>query len=290
MKIGLFLHPRISSLSKELSSLTDFLIKSGQEIVVLDTLPEDIFKNFSCISYCSFKKMPNKVDALFSIGGDGTFLRAARTMARTGKPVLGIHLGGLGFLADVSMNDYKEKLTVFFEGNYKIENRGVLGAKVTFKNYSKSYFALNDFVIDKGRVLKMIQIRTFVDDDYLNTYRCDGLIISTPTGSTAYSLSAGGPIVVPKLNVITISPICPHSLSARPVVISADQKIRIDCHKLNSDVSLVMDGQQHVPLKNASYVKIEKADFTIPIIRFDRDSFFQTLRTKMNWGRDTRGN
>lgn len=291
MKIGLYLRQGFKSLSEVLSTLIDFLLSKDQEVVIPDYVPKDILDKDFPISFYPLDKMTEKLDAMFSVGGDGTFLDAARLMARTGKPVLGIHLGGLGFLADVSMDNYKEKLTAFFKGDYEIEERNVLSAEVKYKGQSSFYFAFNDFVIDKGRsVITMIKIKTFVDDDYFNTYRADGLIVSTPTGSTAYSLSAGGPIVCPYLNVITISPICPHSLSARPVVISADQKIRIDCRHFNNDVSLIVDGRERVPLQNASQVEIQKADFSLRIVRFKGDSFFQTLRTKMNWGRDIRGN
>jgi NAD+ kinase len=136
----------------------------------------------------------------------------------------------------------------------------------------------------------MIKIRTYVNQEYLNTYRADGLIIATPTGSTAYSLSAGGPIISPELNVLVICPICPHSLSVRPVVISADQIVRIDCADLNQDVSLIIDGHERIALGAAEKIEINKAEFPLRIVRFSGDSFFSTLRTKLNWGRDVRGN
>ncbi len=291
MKIGLYLRPNFKSMSEVLSTLIDFLLSKNQEVIIPDYVQKDILNKDFPISFYSLDKMSEEVDAMFSVGGDGTFLGAARLMARTSKPVLGIHLGGMGFLADVSMDNYKEKLRAFFDRDYEIEERDVLSAEVKYEERSSSYFAFNDFVIDKGRlVMTMIKIKTFVDDDYFNTYRADGLIVSTPTGSTAYSLSAGGPIVCPHLNVITISPICPHSLSARPVVISADQKIRIDCYGFKNGVSLIVDGREYVPLHTASQVEIQKANFTLRIVRFRGDSFFQTLRTKMNWGRDIRGN
>jgi len=290
MKIGLHLHPKFEAQSKSIPLIVEFLISKGQAVV----LPESFKQNSSIpaksVEYLPNEKMPEVIDAMFSVGGDGTFLGASRLMAQTGKPVLGIHLGGLGFLADVSMENYKERLTAFLNGDFKIEQRSVLNAQVTFPDRTDTHFAFNDFVVDKGRVLTMIKIRTYVDDDYFNTYRSDGLIISTPTGSTAYSLSAGGPIISPHLNVIVISPICPHSLSARPVIIADNQTIRLECEELNNDVSLMVDGQKRVSLLNAGKIEIHKADFTLKIIRFRGDSFFQTLRTKMNWGLDARGN
>ncbi|RLC34736.1 MAG: hypothetical protein DRH33_09045, partial [Candidatus Nealsonbacteria bacterium] len=183
MKIGLYLRPNFKSLSEVLSTLIDFLLSTNQEVIIPDYVTKDILNKDFPISFCSLDKMPEDIDAMFSVGGDGTFLGAARLMARTGKPVLGIHLGGMGFLADVSMDNYKEKLTAFFNGDYEIEERDVLFAEVKYKDRSSFYFAFNDFVIDKGRlVMTMIKIKTFVDDDYFNTYRADGLIVSTPTG------------------------------------------------------------------------------------------------------------
>ncbi|MCG2715260.1 MAG: NAD(+)/NADH kinase [Candidatus Marinimicrobia bacterium] len=290
MKIGLHLHPRFETQSKSLPLIVEFLISKGQAVVLPESFKQNSDIPAKSVEYLPSEKMPEVIDAMFSVGGDGTFLGASRLMAQTGKPVLGIHLGGLGFLADVSMENYKERLTAFFDGDFKIEQRSVLNARVIFPDRTDTYFAFNDFVVDKGSVLTMIKIRTYVDDDYFNTYRSDGLIISTPTGSTAYSLSAGGPIISPNLNVIVISPICPHSLSARPVIIADNQTIRLECAELNNDVSLMVDGQKRVSLLNAVKVEIHKANFTLKIIRFRGDSFFQTLRTKMNWGLDARGN
>ncbi|MDO9549155.1 MAG: NAD(+)/NADH kinase [Candidatus Marinimicrobia bacterium] len=290
MKIGLHLHPHYKTISKSLPEIVAFLISKNQQLLMPEFARHYIRIENSLVEYVAAEKIPEMVDAMFSIGGDGSFLGASRQMAKTGKPVLGIHLGGLGFLSDISMENYKERLTAFLEGDYTVEERSVLNAEVIFADRKETYFAFNDFVIDKGHVLTMIKIRTYVDDGYFNTYRSDGLIIATPTGSTAYSLSAGGPIISPRLNVIVISPICPHSLSARPVILSDNQTIRIDCTELNSDVSLIIDGQNRVPLGKADNITIHKADFSLKIVRFKGDTFFETLRLKMNWGLDVRGN
>ncbi|MFA4838933.1 MAG: NAD(+)/NADH kinase [Candidatus Neomarinimicrobiota bacterium] len=290
MKIGLQFHPDILRNRDVVRMLVDFLKSEGQEIAVADDSPSWICEMLAESEFYPVGDLAEQIDAMFSIGGDGTFLGASRLMAKTGKPVLGIHLGGLGFLAAVSIENFRDRLGAFFRGEFKIEERSVLVGKLFGASGATEYFAFNDFVVDKGAVSTMIKIRTYVDDDYLNTYRADGLIVSTPTGSTAYSLSAGGPILSPKLNVIVITPICPHSLSARPVVLSADQIVRIDCHELPDDVSLVIDGQTRLSLRETREVQIGKADFNLRIVRFEEDSFFQTLRTKMNWGIDSRGN
>lgn len=290
MRIGLHLHPNFQSLAQPLHAITDFLISKSQQVILPASAAQLSGELSSAVKFIADEKIPEAVDAMFSIGGDGTFLGASRLMAKTDKPVLGIHTGGLGFLADVSLENFEERITDFLKGNYKLEQRSVLSAKLRYSPKVESFFAFNDFVIDKGHVPKMIKVRTYVDNHYFNTYRSDGLIIATPTGSTAYSLSAGGPIIAPDLNVIVIAPICPHSLSARPVVLADNQTISIDCSELNRDVSLIVDGQIRIPLHRAKKIEIRLADFTLKIIRFKDDNFFQTLRTKMNWGLDTRGN
>jgi NAD+ kinase len=290
MKIGLHLHPNYQSLTKPLQAITDFLIAKNQQVILPTSVDRLSEKLSGAVKFITDEKIPEAVDAMFSIGGDGTFLGASRLMAKTDKPVLGIHTGGLGFLTDVSLDNFEERITDFLDGNYKIEQRSVLSARLIFPQEVETFFAFNDFVIDKGHVPKMIKVRTYVDNHYFNTYRADGLIIATPTGSTAYSLSAGGPVIAPDLNVIVISPICPHSLSARPVVLADSQTIRVDCSELNGDVSLIVDGQVRIPLEQAEKIEIRRADFTLKIIRFQGDNFFQTLRTKMNWGLDARGN
>jgi len=289
MKIGFYLHPDIDSLAKVLPSLIEYLIDQEQTIVVPDTLQLPLFKKYSAVGFCPPQEIAREIDAMLSIGGDGTFLGASRLVAKSGTPIFGIHLGGLGFLADVSLDNYQQRMQAFINGDYNIDERSVLNATVNYGKRNRQFYAFNEVLIDKGHVLSMIKIRTYVDDEYLNTYRADGLIIATPTGSTAHALSTGGPIVSPLLNIITICPICPHSLSARPVVISAGQSVIIDCEDFNSDVSLVVDGQNRHELKTARKVTISKADFRLRIVRFAQDSFFTTLRTKLNWGIDSRG-
>ncbi len=290
MVIGLHLHPDYPTIAETLAEIISLLISQKQQILLPESVRDFVQIDNGQVEFMDAAKLPGAVDAMFSIGGDGSFLGASRLMAKTGKPVLGIHLGGLGFLADVNIENCRERLTAFLRGDYKIEERSVLSATVRAREEERSCFAFNDFVIDKGRTMTMIKIRTDVDGDYFNTYRADGLIVATPTGSTAYSLSAGGPIISPDLNVIVISPICPHSLSARPVVLADSQTVRIDAGDLNSDVSLIVDGQDRIPLAAAKEIIINKADFTLKIVRFESDSFFKTLRSKLNWGLDARGN
>ena len=290
MKIGLFLHPDQQLVAAVVRRIIDLLLSHGVEVILPDSVSQDINGTCGSIVRVPQQAIPALVDAVFSVGGDGTFLGAARLMVKTNKPILGIHIGGLGFMADVQTDNLEARVEAFLNGGYALEHKIVLAATVSGLQSQETYYAFNEFVIDRGHVLKMIKIKTFVENEYFNTYRADGLIIATPTGSTAYSLSAGGPIISPNLNVIAISPICPHSLSARPVIISANQPVRIDCSDFDADVSLVVDGQIRILLQQARQVEIQKAAFYLPVVRFRGDSFFQTLRVKMNWGRDIRGN
>jgi len=287
MKIGILLSPKMERGSNLLSDIITFLRENNQE-VFLTALPEQVLPDYASVATVATSDLAMVVDALFSIGGDGTLLSAARLMAHTGKPVLGIHVGGLGFLAEISPANFMERLQAFLTGDYTIEERHILSARIHCPDHVAEHFAINDFVIDKGPVATMIKIRTYVDNEFLNTYRADGIIVATPTGSTAYSLSAGGPIMTPELQVVVISPICPHSLSVRPVVISSDRTVMIDCREFSDAVTLVEDGQVKVGLGAAQKVEISQAQFPLRIVRFTGTSFFHTLRTKLNWGRDVR--
>jgi NAD+ kinase len=289
MKIGLQLHPQINQYSEVLEEILNFLIDQGGELYISKKVIREYDPEKPELNYTTPEKCINKIDVMLSIGGDGTFLGGLRMIRGTDIPILGIHLGGLGFLADLSIEDYKTKLKALLAGNYEIEERYSLEARTVPPVNKGKFWATNEFHIDKGNVMSMIKIRTFVDEEYLNTYRADGLLISSPTGSTAYGLSAGGPIIKPDLDVISISPICPHSLSARPVIISGEQEVKIDCDRYQNDESLVIDGSERVALKEIEEVVIKKSDDTFKLIRFQDESFFKTLRKKLNWGIDSRG-
>lgn len=283
MNIGIFCHPGIDVVF--LKEFVSFLKKSGHEVTIFgNALSEPEGRS----------QEPGEIiahaDLIVSVGGDGTFLRTARYVGDKEKPILGVHLGGLGFLADVSPENYKEKFTQYFAGDYKIEKRSVLASKVRKNGKVEKFFAFNDFVVDKGSSLKMIKIKIFIDGEFLNTYRADGLIVSTPTGSTAYNLSAGGPIIFPCLDVITINPICPHTLSARPLVISDIQEIKVKLEDSKGTPFLSIDGQIKTELDNRTEIIIQKAEFHLKLVRFKEDSFFKTLRAKLNWGKDVRSN
>jgi len=287
MKIGIVLHPKKKKTEKIILLLFKFLLSKGQELFIPEDMDDGFYENEG-LNLIPRKEMAAKIDIMFSIGGDGTFIGGARLVSGTKIPVFGIHLGGLGFLADITVDNYKERLTDFLNGNYEIEERSVLEAIIKRKDKIEKYYAYNELLISRGNIMGMTKIRTYVDGEYLNTYRGDGVLVATPTGSTAYSLSAGGPIISPDLNIFVISPICPHSLSARPLIISDKQTVSFDCGSIPQKVVMVVDGQKRITLDKATKLKFKKANFPLRIIRFKNDSFFQTLQSKLKWGIDNR--
>ena len=225
-----------------------------------------------------------KIDFLLTLGGDGTILSAARAIGNRKTPILGVHVGELGFLAEVTMDDMFDRLNLVAQGNFLIQNRMVLKAEINNGNMLKTFYALNDFVIDRGKSQRLITMELFANNNFISKYKSDGLIFSTPTGSTAYSLSAGGPIVMPKLKAIVVTPLSPHTLTLRPIVLPDDQILEI---KFVDDdkVAFAVDGQVSEYLSPKSRVLIKKSSFDIKMITFEDSNYFQTLRLKMGWGK-----
>ncbi len=235
--------------------------------------------------------MGDKCDVVLAFGGDGTILSTARMVGASGVPILGINLGGrLGFLAEVVIDEIYDSLTDILNNDYTILERMVLEATIRQQYFEKTYYALNDVVIDRGGYSRVIRIDVFIDNEYLNTYLGDGIIIATPTGSTAYSLSAYGPILSPSVNCMIINPICPHSLGVRPVVIPDQSQIRVVPHIEEKIVTMSVDGQvsQQFSKANGIEIWIRKAQYKIKWIRHKNRTFYDLLRTKLNWGVDKR--
>ena len=235
-----------------------------------------------------------KVDLAFSIGGDGTFLRTAAEIALHKIPILGINTGRLGFLADIKFEDLDETLDEIFNHNYRIEMRMLLQTKVfnasvvegqvskKFDNYS-----LNEVAILKQDTSSMLTIHAFIDDEYLTSYQADGLVVATPTGSTAYSLSIGGPIMVPTAPNIILTAIAPHSLNSRPLVVDSNSIIRLKVESRSSNYLVSLDGESQT-LNADTQLEISKADYFQPVVKRCGHTFFETLRNKLMWGADIR--
>jgi len=228
--------------------------------------------------------LPGQVDLLLVLGGDGTLLSMARLVGDLGVPILGVNLGGLGFLTAQTKEELFPALEAFLAGGLVIEERVMLAAQVWRQGERLSeYAALNDVVITKSAMSRIINLAVSVDGQFATAYRADGLIISTPTGSTAYCLSAGGPIVFPTMPAIVLTPICSHTLTNRPIVLPADQRIEVTLQS-DQDVMLTLDGQVGFALKEADVVAISQATARIRLLRFPQKHFFSVLRTKLKWG------
>jgi len=234
---------------------------------------------------CSKKEMALEADLIISLGGDGTLLNIAPLVVRPEVPILGVNLGGLGFITEVAVGELEAVLRKTLDGDYEVEPRMTLEVKVIGKKgRTRKFRILNDAVIAKGARSRIIDLETYVGDDYLCTYRADGLIISTPTGSTAYSLAAAGPILEPTLGAIVLAPICPHTLTNRPIVVPSNATIRVTLRSFGDTVIFSPDGQQGVRLHNGD--KVEARDYGMPVslIKLSSRSYYEILREKLKWG------
>ena len=231
-----------------------------------------------------FRLMGEKCDLLFAIGGDGTILSTVRRLEQNMKPIMGIHIGGLGFLSECTEDNLDESIAYILNSNYTVSERMLLETQITPPNDSKQMlWALNDIVVDHGQSARLLKVEVQVSDHYLNTFEGDGVIISTPTGSTAYSLSAGGPIIYPSMDSITVTPICPHSLSARPIVLKATEIITMSFPESYEGISLAIDGQIKISLDDQTQIQIKQAKHFAQLVRLPTNGYFKTLRTKMGW-------
>jgi NAD+ kinase len=231
--------------------------------------------------------IPSLVEMLIVLGGDGTLLSASRLVADAHRdvPIFGVNLGSLGFMAEVSLDELYDNLEKAIAGKLATEDRIMLTASVLREGKRLSrYRVLNDAVINKGALARMMELRVSVDDGLLTTLRADGLIIATPTGSTAYSLSAGGPIVHPTLHCFVVTPICPHTLSNRPIALPDNVVVTVCLTSQSEDVLLTLDGQIGFPLLPNDVVEIKKSRFKMKLIKHPTKSYYEILRTKLKWG------
>jgi len=224
-------------------------------------------------------------DMIVVLGGDGTMLSVSRLVGDKGIPILGVNIGGLGFLTAVQKDEIYKVLEKVFSGECSVEERIMLSACVFRHNESISeYIIVNDVVVNKGALARIIDLETYIDHNYVATFKADGLIVSTPTGSTAYALSVGGPILYPTLHSIVLAPICPHTLTNRPIVLPDDVVVDIVLKSQKEDVFLTIDGQVGFPLKQNDIVRVNKSPFKAKFfVPCERD-YFQILRTKLKWG------
>jgi len=231
------------------------------------------------------KELPGHVEMMIVLGGDGTLLSVARQVWDRDMPILGVNLGGLGFLTEIHLEELYRVLERVVQGDFKTDERDVLKASVIRKGEKVvEFIVLNDAVINKGALARIIDLETTINGQYVTTFQSDGLIISTPTGSTAYNLSAGGPIVYPSLHTLIITPICPHTLTNRPIVIPDDVEVRALLKSKQQEVILTLDGQQGFSLEYEDVVEVKKAEGRILLIKSPYRHYFELLREKLKWG------
>lgn len=232
--------------------------------------------------------LDKEADYFFSIGGDGTFLNAVTLVQDSGIPIVGVNSGRLGFMADIAQDEIPAAIANILEGNFSIEERTLLKVQTKDNGLFKDFnYALNEFTVHKKDSATLITIHTYIDGEYLNSYWADGLIIATPTGSTAYSLSVGGPILIPNTQNFVISPISPHNLTVRPIVVPNQQEITLKVEG-RSDSYLASLDSRSVSFEASNELKISKADFKIKVLKLNTHSFYSTLRNKLMWGVDKR--
>ena len=229
--------------------------------------------------------IPEQADLIVVLGGDGTLISGARLVGDREVPILGVNLGSLGFLTEITLDELYPALESCLKGDYRVSERMMLRATVVRGTAEvEEHRVLNDVVINKGALARIVDLETTVNGAYLTTFKADGLIISTPTGSTGYSLSADGPIVHPELDCLIITPICPHTLTNRPIVVAGDVLITVELKSVNEDVLLTLDGQVGVELKHGDVIRIQKAEHRTRLVMSRSKDYFEVLRTKLKWG------
>lgn len=280
-KIGIISKPRKKDAGDILTNLVDWLRKKGIE----QLMDKETAGMIDMKTYYERQDIVDLSEFIIVLGGDGTLLSVARLIGGKGTPILGVNLGSLGFLTEVTLEEMYPLLEEILAGDMIIDERGMLEASIQRdgKEVAK-YLVLNDVVINKGAFARMILMETRVGGRYLNTYRADGLIISTPTGSTAYSLSAGGPIVYPTVGSVIISPICPHTLTNRPIVIPDNVDIEVTLSTENEDALVTLDGQEGFSLKYMDTIVVKKSLNKTRLILSPKKDYYQILRQKLRWG------
>ena len=280
-KIGVFCKPKAPSATDILGRLIPWLRKQNYHIF-LDTGTAAIINETS--SY-EKREISQQADLLIVLGGDGTLLSVARAAHPHNIPILAVNLGSLGFLAEISIDELYPTLENILAGKFEIENRMLLNACI-WRNGEKveDHNVLNDVVINKGAVARVINLQVLVNGQYMTSYRADGLIIATPTGSTAYSLSAGGPIIHPSMHTLVLSPICPFTLTNRSILIPDQSIIQVKLAAEYDDVRVTLDGQEGYDMRAGDILEIKKTKTSFQLIRGPNKNYYQILRDKLHWG------
>jgi NAD+ kinase len=280
-RIGIVVKDQKEALDKA-DKLETWLKGKGIQASTRKNIPAPITSRHCLIE--NIDKAPKDLSCIVVLGGDGTFISAVRWIQDTGIPVLGINLGAFGFLTEIPVEQLFTTMEEIIADNFTTEERILLSAKVIRDGEDvASQTVLNDVVINKEALARIAHIHAYVDDDYLTTFKADGLIVSTPTGSTAYSLSAGGPIVYPSLNTIILTPICPFTLINRPLILPDDVTIRINVDERDSNIFLTFDGQVGLHVTHRDAIIVKKAPHTIRMMKVPGQSYYDVLKAKLSW-------
>ncbi len=284
--IGVIVNPTKDDASKGVVKVVSMLLQKEVNVwtdeETTNLLPEKIREKVKVIDRIC---LPDKVEVMIVLGGDGTFLNVARLIDKKPVPLMGVNFGTLGFLTEFSMEEIEESITKLLKGNFIIENRPVIRVKLTRKNgHITIYRCVNEVVIKRDTLARIIEVELKANGKFVSVFRGDGLIVATPTGSTAYSLSAGGPIILPTLSAMLITPICPHTLTMRPLVIDGNIVLSAQLKTLSETVMVIFDGQEGIELRKGDRLDIAKSPYDLLILRDPEKSYYQTLREKLHWG------
>ncbi|MDQ3908114.1 MAG: NAD(+)/NADH kinase [Acidobacteriota bacterium] len=287
-RVGVLVKPHHPEATRSVCRLLEYFSPHG---IALVTTPradrEEIERETGCtLEVLESAELAASVDLIVVLGGDGTMIATARLLDDRNVPVVGINFGSLGYLTEVRVEEMSAALDSILAGDYRIDRRVMLDAelrrsdRVVLRNQ-----VLNDAVVSKSALARIVEIETLIDSQFVNLFRADGLIVSTPTGSTAYNLSAGGPIIYPSMNAVVITPICPHTLSNRPLVVPDSCEIEVILRTPREEVALTLDGQVGVPLEEGDRVRITKSRTTFNLVQPPNRNYFEVLRGKLKWGR-----
>ena len=273
--------PHVQGVPETLNTLMDLLLSLNVTVTVEEQTAACMASDE--LTTCNAQNVPKKADLVIVVGGDGSLLNAAHIAMDYNIPIIGVHRGRLGFLTDIHPNSL-EQIGDVIDGDYQQEQRFLLQATLQQQKRTITDYALNDVVLMPGDAPQMIEFETYINDEFVCKQRADGLIIATPTGSTAYALSAGGPILKPGFNAVTIVPMCPHTLSSRPLVVNSDSRIELVITPSNKNVvNVSCDGIQHIPVNAGDRIIIEQHEKQLALIHPIDYNYFKTLREKLNW-------
>jgi NAD+ kinase len=287
-RIGVVVKPHQPDASATLCRLTEWLNQLNVSLVGTPDLDhEHIEHETGCVvPVVANEEIARQVDMMLVLGGDGTMIATSRLIGDTEVPVMGVNYGGMGYLAEFRIEEMFAALEPILAGDYKLERRLMLAVELLRgDDLVTRNRVLNDVVVNKSALARIIEIETYLDGQFVNSFRADGLIVATPTGSTAYNLSAGGPIIFPSMNAVVITPICPFTLSNRPIVVPDDSLIEVRLKTEKEEVALTLDGQVGFPLAAGDRVVIRKSKTTFNLVQPKNRNYFDLLRDKLKWGR-----